>query len=135
MYVGMIVSVVFILAVSLKTLWKSQVEKKQYLTLENLLLLFFTYLIVLIGFGLIYALLELMGVPVLIDNLASENDSFLHLLSAKMYFSAVTLLSVGYGDITPIGAGRWIAMFEALVGYVLPAAFVVRTVIEIEKHE
>jgi potassium channel LctB len=51
-----------------------------------------------------------------------------------MYFSAITLLSVGYGDITPIGVGRWIAIVEALVGYTMPAAFVVHTVMENEKR-
>jgi potassium channel LctB len=50
-----------------------------------------------------------------------------------MYFSAITLLSVGYGDITPIGIGRWLAVVEALLGYTMPMAFVVKTVINFEK--
>ncbi|MEI6792282.1 MAG: potassium channel family protein [Actinomycetes bacterium] len=37
--------------------------------------------------------------------------------SANMYFSFVTLTTVGYGDLTPIsGAARATAIFEALVG-------------------
>jgi potassium channel LctB len=52
-----------------------------------------------------------------------------------MYFSAITLLSVGYGDITPVGIGRWIAIIEALVGYTMPAAFVARTFMEHEKRD
>ncbi len=55
-------------------------------------------------------------------------------VETSLYFSAVTLLSVGYGDIVPIGIGRWIAMVEALLGYALPAAFVVRTVMDVERR-
>jgi len=32
----------------------------------------------------------------------------------------------------PVGIGRWIASIEALIGYALPAAFVVRTAIDFE---
>ncbi|MDY0395815.1 potassium channel family protein [Virgibacillus halophilus] len=37
-------------------------------------------------------------------------------------------MTIGYGDITPVGIGRLVALIEALVGYVLPAAFVMRIV-------
>ncbi|GAB3042461.1 hypothetical protein GCM10027286_00800 [Virgibacillus ainsalahensis] len=46
----------------------------------------------------------------------------------SMYFSGVTLLTIGYGDITPIGIGRLIALIQALIGYILPTAFVLRLV-------
>jgi len=44
-------------------------------------------------------------------------------------------LTVGYGDITPIGIGRAIAMTEALIGFVMPAAFVVRVVLHMDGRE
>ena len=47
----------------------------------------------------------------------------------SFYFSGVTILTIGYGDIVPIGIGRLVALIQALIGYVLPTAFVLRLVI------
>ncbi|OEH91408.1 potassium channel family protein [Bacillus solimangrovi] len=133
-YSGILLLVLLILLASLRVLWGSQSQTKQYLTVENIFILFFTYIILLIGFGLVYMLLEMLGVEVLVDPTLSNTPSFISVLGSKLYFSAITLLSVGYGDLTPVGIGRIIAVVEALVGYVLPAAFVVRTVIDMEHH-
>jgi len=32
------------------------------------------------------------------------------------YFSAITQLTIGYGDIRPVGSGRLIAVFQGLIG-------------------
>jgi potassium channel LctB len=109
-------------------------QHNRFVSLENLYLLFFIYLTVLIGFGLIYTLLGVNGIAVLIENGTPILGHYFVHLKTSMYFSAVTLLSVGYGDIAPIGVGRWIAVAEALIGYTLPAAFVVRTVFDFEKR-
>jgi voltage-gated potassium channel Kch len=46
-----------------------------------------------------------------------------------MYFSFVTLTTVGYGDITPaILASRSMANLEALVGQLYPAILIARLV-------
>jgi voltage-gated potassium channel Kch len=46
-----------------------------------------------------------------------------------LYFSFVTLTTVGYGDITPIArSARAIAMLEALVGQLFPAIIIARFV-------
>lgn len=87
----------------------------------------------MIGFGLIYILLELKGYPVFIDETMGMEDSLVNRLETGFYFSAVTLFSVGYGDIAPIGIGRIIAVVEALIGYTIPAAFVFRAVYEMEQ--
>jgi potassium channel LctB len=88
----------------------------------------------MIGFGLIYILLDLHGLVVLIDGTNYIEAGFLERLETGFYFSAVTLFSVGYGDISPIGIGRMIAVMEALIGYVIPAAFVARVVFDAEKQ-
>ena len=50
-------------------------------------------------------------------------------LSGWVYFSFVTLTTVGYGDITPITTGaRQLAMLEALVGQLYPAVIIARLV-------
>lgn len=51
------------------------------------------------------------------------NQGKLHFLDA-IYFSIVTMTSLGYGDILPTGAGRIIASLEVLSGIMLVAVFV-----------
>jgi hypothetical protein len=50
-------------------------------------------------------------------------------LSGWIYFSFVTLTTVGYGDVAPITTGaRSLAMLEALVGQLYPAVIIARLV-------
>ncbi|MFC2949604.1 potassium channel family protein [Virgibacillus sediminis] len=92
---------------------------------------FYTFLIiyisVMIGFGLIYFTLSFQGI-ILVENGELRQPSVIGSLSHSMYFSGVTLLTIGYGDITPIGIGRLIALIQALIGYIIPAAFVLKLV-------
>ncbi|KEK21697.1 potassium channel family protein [Bacillus gaemokensis] len=118
---------------SIQLLWSSYSESKHFFSLYNLTSLFLIYTTVLIAFGLSYVVLEESGFAVLREDGEGLTYHSFQLVEVCLYFSAVTLLSVGYGDVTPIGIGRWIAIIEALIGYTLPFAFVVRTVIENEK--
>lgn len=120
---------------SIRSLWDTSQTKSQFFSLENLITLFFIYVTVLIGFGIIYTMLEMKGYAILIEGGNELSGGFVDRLETSLYFSAITLLSVGYGDVTPIGLGRWVAVLEALLGYTIPAAIVVRTVIDIEKND
>ena len=117
---------------SVQLLWSS-IQIQRVFSLYNLATLFLIYTTVLIAFGLSYVVLEEMGFAVLKEDGESLNAHSFQLVEICLYFSAVTLLSVGYGDISPIGIGRWIAIGEALIGYTLPFAFVMRSVIDNEK--
>jgi potassium channel LctB len=89
--------------------------------------LLITYSIVILGFGLIYFILSFEGIYLVEGNelrQVSPIGSLIH----SFYFSGVTMLTIGYGDISPIGIGRFIALVEALIGYVLPTAFVIQIV-------
>ena len=50
---------------------------------------------------------------------------FFTYLGRSFYFSAITYLTVGYGDICPLGQNRWIASVEGFVGVFLMAYFTV----------
>lgn len=93
--------------------------------------LFYTLLIiystVIIGFGLIYFIISFHGI-ILVEGGELREVSVLGSIIHSVYFSGATMLTIGYGDITPIGIGRFIALIEALIGYVLPTAFVLRLV-------
>jgi potassium channel LctB len=119
---------------SVQILWLSTRVTRRFFSFHNLSLLCLIYTTVLVAFGLSYVVLEEMGFPVLEEDGKELDVHSFQIVEVCMYFSAITLLSVGYGDITPIGVGRWIAIVEALVGYTMPAAFVVHTVMENEKR-
>lgn len=100
------------------------------MSVENFLYLGSVYLTVILGFGLIYLLFDLIGMSVLVEmNQQTRHNMF----ETSFYFSAMTLFSVGNGDVIPHGMGRLIAVTEALIGYTLPAAFVARAVLNREK--
>lgn len=89
------------------------------------------YATVLIGFALLYLVLTLNGISVILA--LEEGDSYLSLLTDSLYASAMTLFTVGYGDFVPTGIGKWMAIIEAFIGYLIPTSFVIR-VIHNEAH-
>ncbi|WP_066299897.1 ion channel [Bacillus sp. FJAT-29937] len=128
-----LVFIVFCMIMSVRTLFLPHTIKGKKVSFENFIYLAFIYVTVMIGFGLIYILLDINGYTVFTEGTVGLDGDFLNKLETGFYFSAVTLFSVGYGDIAPIGIGRMIAVLEALIGYTIPAAFVFRAVFEMEK--
>lgn len=105
--------------------WRSQ--HKIGIVYEVFYALILIYGTVIIGFGLLYYLFSFYDVILFDSNQAEE-------LSVKVgwwqsiYFSGVTMLTIGYGDIAPLGIGRFFAVLQALIGFVLPTAFVLKVV-------
>lgn len=114
----------FLLFRELKT-----VRHETTISLEVFYTFIILYCIFIIGFGLVYFMFSLNSI-ILIENVPVRypNMTVLRQLFLSMYFSGVTLLTIGYGDITPVGIGRIIAIVQALFGYVLPTAFVLKLV-------
>lgn len=133
LYIISLAFTIYCIMMSLKTIFIPNTIKGKLVSFENFLYLTFVYITILIGFGLIFFLLETKGYEVLIEQYPTKADDFAERLGTYIYFSAVTLFSVGYGDIAPIGIGRLIAMIEALIGYTIPAAFVARAVFDFER--
>jgi potassium channel LctB len=119
---------VYCIVMSLRTLFIPNTVKGKLVSIEDFIYLSFVYITILIGFGLIYILLETKGYEILIEQYPTSSDGFLERLGTYIYFSGITLFSVGYGDIAPVGIGRIIAIIEALIGYAIPTAFVAQAV-------
>lgn len=84
------------------------------------------YLLIAMAFASLYLLIGLR-VPGAFANLAIEDSPAL--TSALIYFSCVTLTTVGYGDITPVyPLARSLANLEAIVGQLYPAILIGRLV-------
>ncbi|WP_230199498.1 ion channel [Bacillus testis] len=125
-------AVVLCMLMSIKALFSPLDEGMQKISLSHFIWLAFLYGTICIGFALLYLLLEMRDMSVILDNGIRLTGDFFLMLETSIYFSTMTMFSVGYGDLTPIGIGRMIATVQAFVGYVLPAAFFVRTVIEFD---
>jgi len=129
-----LLTVIFaVLLMNVASIWPIERRSLRSISLNNFLALFLFYLTMLIGFGLVYTVLQMNEHQVLLISDGKSDISFYELFQESVYFSAITLLSIGYGDVVPIGVGRWIAIVEALLGYTIPAALIVRTVIDFEK--
>lgn len=99
--------------------------KDSAFSMELFYALLLLYSTIIIGFSLIYFVLSYQGI-VLVEHSIVRDVSAMESLVHSIYFSGVTLLTIGYGDIVPIGVGRIVALVEALIGYLLPTAFVFR---------
>ncbi|UFU00153.1 ion channel [Radiobacillus kanasensis] len=118
-----IIATILFMTISLYTFL--HFHPKGYFSMEIFYTLAVVYLSVLVSFAIMYFALSFNGV-ILVEGGSLREIGVLESLAHSLYFSGVTLLTVGYGDITPIGFGRVLALLEALIGYILPAAFFLR---------
>ncbi|MGD7009772.1 ion channel [Metabacillus sp. 84] len=133
MEILMAIATIVCLLMSVRITAKTFAEQ-QFLSRETIVVIAFLYLSILIGFAMLYLLFIQTGQGVLTQGNEPIVGDYLEHLNTSLYFSAVTLFSVGYGEIIPVGAGRLLAVIEALVGYMLPVILVARTVLEIDKN-
>ena len=124
--------VVFCMVMSIRAIFTPIEAGTHKISVSHFFWLLCLYGTICIGFSLLYLLFELKDVNVILDHGIRIGGGFVNKFETSLYFSAMTMFSVGYGELIPIGAGRFIATVQAFLGYTLPAAFFVRTVIDIE---
>lgn len=107
---------------------KREMKNTHNFTLKwPLYLYIFTVMISLtITFALIYFVMS-FSTPILID---SNQGTVMkdHNFAEMIYYSGSTLLSIGYGDLNPIGATRYISLFEGFLGIVTPTVIFINEV-------
>lgn len=126
-------AVILCMVMSVRAIFTPIETGVQKISLSHFLWLVYLYGTICIGFAMIYVLFEMQDMSVILDHGLQMGGNFFIKLETSFYFSAMTMFSVGYGELIPIGAGRLIATIQAFIGYTLPAAFVVRTVIDFEQ--
>ncbi|GAA0341478.1 hypothetical protein GCM10008967_34790 [Bacillus carboniphilus] len=127
MLIILLVIILFILSLSLGGVWTDDHTRRPTIS-EHVLYFASLYATVLIGFALLYLVLTINGMAV-IQSLA-DSKNYLTMLTDSLYVSAMTLFTVGYGDFVPTGIGKWIAISEAFIGYLIPTSFVLKVVME-----
>ncbi|EGL83591.1 Ion transport 2 domain protein [Caldalkalibacillus thermarum TA2.A1] len=104
-----------------------QNHRKRMLTNLGILAIF--YANVVVTFAFIYFVLDITGLGAIIDHyspLPHQDEHWLDRMINSLYFSVITLFSVGYGDVTPFGLSRGVAILQAMFGYILPAVVVIQ---------
>jgi hypothetical protein len=123
--VGRVAEIAFLtLIVSLLV---AAILRKQTVTLDNILGAFAGYLLIALVCGIGYSLIELAepGSFRVHDALQSEFASAAERDWVLNYFSCCTLMTVGYGDVTPVhAAARTLAVLEAMTGQLYLAVLV-----------
>ena len=76
------------------------------------------WLAVVVGFGLIYWVQDMAGEGWLRGNSGPLGGSLADLATA-IYFSFVTALTIGYGDVVPVGPARVLAVLEGAAGLLI----------------
>lgn len=110
-----------------KSIYSRIQMKEGHFSLEIFIAMLIVYCITMVGYGLIYFVLSFQGI-VIVEHGELREVTIWGSIVHSIYFSGVTLLTLGYGDLAPVGIGRVIAISEALIGYILPAAFVLKVV-------
>ncbi|NLM13126.1 MAG: two pore domain potassium channel family protein [Epulopiscium sp.] len=105
--------------------------KKKTMMLYNIIFLCCLYIVIALVFSLIYILLDDLNLGFIKDHYSSflHQQQSLDKWTRSFYFSVTTLFSVGYGDLTPFGLSKGIAIIESLIGYVLPYVIVLNYIL------
>ena len=88
-----------------------QLLKTRAADFDSILAAVYGYLLIAVGFGLTYA-----AIDAYVPGALSVGDGG-ETLSTYIYFSLVTMTTLGYGDLQPLGWARVFAALEALLGY------------------
>ncbi|MGP4078099.1 ion channel [Halobacillus sp. K22] len=115
-----------LIAGSLRQIFASLEFEHKIFSFQLFISILLLYTIVMIGFAIIYVSLIEHGVMVYQEAGQFEPLHWKEEIARSMYFSGATLFTVGYGEMVPVGVGRWIAILEAMIGYSLPAALVAK---------
>lgn len=85
----------------------SKIKPFIYSSVRSIILVLFNFFEIALLFGFYYTLI----------NYGSLNSKAPILISDKFYFSFITQLTIGYGDIAPEGFYKLLAVIQGLIGY------------------
>ncbi|WP_226585162.1 potassium channel family protein [Halobacillus litoralis] len=115
-----------LIVASLRQAFHSLEFEHRIFSLQLFVSIMLLYTVVMIGFGIIYAALMNQGYEVYSQEYSNSSLNWAEDIIHSIYFSGVTLFTVGYGDMIPVGIGKGLAIIEAMIGYTLPAALVAK---------
>ncbi len=85
----------------------------------------FSMIVVFVFFSFIYMLILAITHTGIVSGIGSPEHEALSLVGRSFYHSAITFLTIGYGDFYPLGAVRLVSGIEGFVGLFLMSYFTV----------
>ncbi|MBR7553955.1 ion channel [Allobacillus sp. GCM10007491] len=116
----LIVIALLVIVVNLFYFFTNKSYKKSYFHLALFIKLFFVLSIITVAFALLYYAIGLQGTSLMKN---STNEPVETTFWNTLYYSGVTMLSVGYGDYVPVGISRFFSLIQASLGFLLPTAY------------
>ena len=122
---------IVILTINLYKFFSNRKYKKSYFSSAFFYKLFFILLSLTFGFALLYYILSFNGDLLTLNG--PNGDPVEQVFSNYLYFSGVTILSVGYGDMVPVGSARFFALIQAALGLLIPAGYFMKALSSTEE--
>ncbi|MFC0015770.1 MULTISPECIES: potassium channel family protein [Allobacillus] len=117
----LIVTASLVVVVNLFYFFTNKSYNKSYFHLALFLKLFFVLAVLTVAFALLYYAIGLERVS--LRHSDSNGDPVEPTFWNMLYYSGVTMLSVGYGDYVPVGISRFFSLIQASLGFLLPTAY------------
>lgn len=103
----------------LKYVFSDFLRKRRAIVPSDIVVIFTTYITIAISFGLLYTVVSIYSSEPAFTNISLE-DGLLDYYFKHIYFSFVTIATVGYGDIAPLNVlARFLSVVEVIFGMLL----------------
>lgn len=103
----------------LKYIFRDFFKTKRKITSKDIIVVITTYITFAISFGLLYTLISSYSSDIAFNNIPKTLGEF-EFYFRHIYFSFITITTIGYGDIYPLTTlGRFLVIIEVITGIIL----------------
>lgn len=103
----------------LKYVFTDFFKRKRQIVPNDITIIITTYITLAISFGLIYTIISFFSDDIAFNNIPKTLEEF-EFYFRHIYFSFITITTIGYGDIYPLTTiGQFLVMIEVITGMIL----------------
>lgn len=103
----------------LKYVFTDFFKRKRQIVPNDITIIITTYITLTISFGLVYTIISFFSDDIAFNNIPKTLEEF-EFYFRHIYFSFITITTIGYGDIYPLTTiGQFLVMIEVITGMIL----------------
>lgn len=103
----------------LKYVFTDFFKRKRQIVPNDITIIITTYITLAISFGLVYTIISFFSDDITFNNIPKTLEEF-EFYFRHIYFSFITITTIGYGDIYPLTTiGQFLVMIEVITGMIL----------------
>ena len=103
----------------LKYVFTDFFKRKRQIVPNDITIIITTYITLAISFGLVYTIISFFSEDIAFNNIPKTLEEF-EFYFRHIYFSFITITTIGYGDIYPLTTiGQFLVMIEVITGMIL----------------